>query len=93
MLDIFTNYPILDFLENNFVNDLKKIKNFVEDNNSKNLDFLAKKYYNNVGWWWVIALYNDIVDPFNVDLDIIKIPDFFEVENLYTDYKIKEKLK
>jgi hypothetical protein len=26
-------------------------------------------------------------------LDIIKIPDFFEVENLYTDYKIKEKLK
>ena len=92
MLDIFRTYPILDFLSNDFVNDLKKIKKYEEDT-SKNLDFLAKKFYNDVNYWWIIALYNDIVDPFNINLDIIKIPDFYEVENLYNDYKIKEKIK
>jgi hypothetical protein len=92
MIDLYHTYPILDLLENDFYKDLKKIKNFEENNTIKELDFLAKKYYNNVSYWWIIALYNDIVDPFNVDLDIIRIPDLYEVMQLYNDYKVKEKL-
>lgn len=41
------------------------------------LDSLALKYYNNPTLWWVIAYFNDIVDPFIVlreHYDIIKIP-------------------
>ena len=71
--------------------DIKNIKNFKEDK-EKNLDFLAKKYYNNVEYWWVIAIYNDIIDPFDFEKEIIRIPDINEVENIYMDYKIQEGL-
>jgi hypothetical protein len=91
MLDIFPNYPITDFLDNDFVKDIKNIKNFKEDK-EKNLDFLAKKYYNNVEYWWVIAIYNDIIDPFDFEKEIIRIPDINEVENIYMDYKIQKGL-
>lgn len=41
------------------------------------LDYLALKYYNNPTYWWVIAYFNDIQDPF-IDLygnmSMIKIP-------------------
>ena len=41
------------------------------------LDSLALKYYNNPTLWWLIAYFNDILDPFKPLLDsfeIIKIP-------------------
>jgi len=41
------------------------------------LDSLALKYYNNPTFWWIIAFFNNISDPF-INLkdyfDIIKIP-------------------
>ena len=42
-----------------------------------NLDALALKYYNNPTYWWIIAKYNDIWDPFinlKEHFDILKIP-------------------
>jgi len=90
MIEIFKNYPILDFLENNFVKDLKKIKDVKED--VGDLDFLAKKYYHKPELFWIIALYNDIDDPFNIEKEVfLKIPNYNEVENLYLDYIIKGK--
>ena len=92
MLDLYKNYPILDFLENDFIKDIKKIKKFIEVSD-KNLDYLAKKYYNNLDYWWIIAIYNDIIDPFNIEKDIIKVPDINYVENIYMDYIIKKGMK
>ena len=40
-------------------------------------DSLALKYYNNPTYWWVIAFFNNIPDPFirlSSRFDIIKIP-------------------
>lgn len=42
-----------------------------------NLDSLALKYYNNPTYWWIIAMFNNINDPFiklSEYFDIIKIP-------------------
>jgi len=42
-----------------------------------NLDALALTYYNNPTFWWVIAFFNNITDPFislKDHFDIIKIP-------------------
>lgn len=40
------------------------------------LDLLAYKYYGNALLWWVIALANDIYDPFDVPVgSILRIPD------------------
>ena len=41
------------------------------------LDSLALKYYNNPSYWWIIAFFNNIVDPFiklREHYEIIKIP-------------------
>lgn len=41
------------------------------------LESLSLKYYNNPTYWWIIAYFNDIIDPF-IDLwtkyNMIKIP-------------------
>lgn len=38
---------------------------------SDTLDYLALKYYNNPTYWWIIAYFNRITDPF------ISLPDHF----------------
>ena len=47
------------------------------------LDALALKYYNNPTFWWIIAFFNDIIDPFinlKEKFDIIKIPSISSIE-------------
>ena len=48
-----------------------------------NLDALALKYYNNPTYWWIIAFFNDITDPF-IELkdhfNIIRIPAISSIE-------------
>ena len=52
------------------------------------LDSLALKYYNNPTYWWVIAYFNDIQDPFaplseiykNSELKVIQIPSIASIE-------------
>lgn len=39
------------------------------------LDIIANKVYNNSNYWWVIAIANDIIDPFNVEINtVLRIP-------------------
>lgn len=40
------------------------IYHVVENSQEGRLDVLAQKYYNNPSLWWMIAIANDIVDPF-----------------------------
>ena len=47
------------------------------------LNSLALKYYNNPTFWWVIAYYNDIQDPFKPlsdKYDTLKIPNISNIE-------------
>jgi len=47
------------------------------------LDSLALAYYNNPTFWWIIAYFNDIQDPFIKLVDkftIIKIPSISSIE-------------
>ena len=90
---LYKKSDILNILENSFVDELKKIKSYEVELNSKNLDLISLEYYNDASLWWIIALYNDIVDPFNVTNKEIKVPNFFEVNSLYSDYIINESEK
>jgi len=74
-----------DFLSNDFVNKLKKL-NYISIEED-NLDTLALKHYTDLNMWWVIALYNDIINPFEVN--VVKIPDMISVKTLIKDYIIK----
>jgi len=49
---------------------------------SDNLDALALKYYNNPTYWWIIAFFNNITDPFinlREHFEIIKIPNISSI--------------
>lgn len=51
--------------------------------NRDTLNSLALKYYNNPTFWWVIAYFNDIQDPFKPLVDkytTLKIPNISSVE-------------
>jgi len=89
-MEFFNNYPILE-IPKDFLINLKNIKDYKETK-IKELDYIAKIYYGDVDYWWVITLYNDIINPFEVDLDIIKVPNFLEVQNIISDFKIQKEL-
>lgn len=47
------------------------------------LDTLALTYYNNPTYWWIIAYFNNIPDPFinlKEKFDILKIPSISSIE-------------
>lgn len=47
------------------------------------LDSLALKYYNDPTYWWIIAYFNNIIDPFTPlhgKFSIIRIPNISSIE-------------
>ena len=52
-----------------------------------NLDALAKKVYGTEKLWWVIALINDITDPYTEDLvgTLLKLPNILDINDFYVD--------
>lgn len=47
----------------------------VKKREENRLDLIANKYYRNHTFWWVIALANDIKNPFDIEVgDILRIP-------------------
>ena len=51
--------------------------------NNDTLNSLALKYYNNPTFWWVIAYFNDIQDPFKQLIkkyETLKIPNISSIE-------------
>jgi hypothetical protein len=90
------NQNIYDFLSNqSLIDDIKNIKKF-EYVNSKNidLDYISEKYLDDINLWWVLALYNDIIDPFTKDnKDIIKVPNSFILTNILGEHLIKKEYK
>lgn len=46
------------------------------------LDIIANKYYNTPRFWWVIALANNIIDPFDIPIDtVLRIPAIVSLYN------------
>jgi hypothetical protein len=86
----YTNTPYyFDTIENKEVfgigTNLKKSAEFITHKLKSNdtLDSLALKYYNNPTYWWVIAYYNDIQDPFKPlrnKFETLRIPSISSIE-------------
>jgi len=97
MKDIFDfKHNMFDFLSNEFfVSELKKIKVYDEEivNGEVKLDMYAKKYLSGVDDFWIIGLYNDIVDPHKYKNGTIKIPKLHSVQKLFRDIQIKREME
>lgn len=86
----YTNTPYyFDTIENKEVygigTNLKTQAEFVTHKVKSNdtLDSLALKYYNNPTFWWIIAYYNDIQDPFKpliAKFETLRIPSISSLE-------------
>ena len=60
----------------------KDIYHEVQKEEENRLDIIDKKYYGDPDLFWVIAMGNDMIDPFVVKVgDIIRIPYFFSLNN------------
>lgn len=88
------NYDILDSY---FIKELKKlpvagvhvISDLLEE---KKPDYIAHRIYNNVHFWWIILMYNDIIDleelKLGKQLNYINLSD---LESLYFELKSKDR--
>jgi hypothetical protein len=76
---------IRDFISSSFIKEVLNIKEFipVEVNESYELDKFAFEYYQDYNKWWIIGLYNNIINPFEEfqETRTIKIPLLMEIDN------------
>lgn len=54
--------------------------------NGELLDSISYKVYETELLWWVLAIYNDIIDPITIGSVELKVPNFSEVESAMIDY-------
>jgi hypothetical protein len=68
----------LDIHNNKMIMDLKMIPEYITITYNKSyLDKLSFDHYSTHNLWWVIAIYNSIINPFDLDeLVNIRIPDY-----------------
>jgi hypothetical protein len=78
------NNEMRDFISSNFIKEVLAIKEFtpVEVNESYELDKFAFEYYQDYNKWWIIGLYNNIINPFEEfkETRTIKIPQLMEID-------------
>jgi hypothetical protein len=54
----------------------------VEKSEENRLDIISYKYYNTPEYYWIIAMANNIVDPFVIKAgDVLRIPNFYSLMN------------
>ena len=72
---IIYNYVVSEQNDNN----LAEVVTEIEENR---LDIVATKFYNTPRYWWVIALANYIIDPFDIPIGTrLRIPPLISLYN------------
>jgi len=74
----------LEYISKN--NDYDVLKKFVDNEfyklsstsytlkNDDRIDNLSYQFYNDTDYWWVLMMFNKLIDPFLLDVETIKIP-------------------
>jgi len=83
---------VIDFLaiNNPFIDGLNKLSyKTIEIDSSLlgRLDIISYRNYNTVDLWWIIAIFNNIVDIRGFKNTVIKLPDISELDNLIAKTK------
>lgn len=71
------NYIVFNLFQTvSYDNDTSNIRyHIVTDSEANRLDKIAQKYYNDSTYWWLIAIANNIINPFILTAGTtIKIP-------------------
>lgn len=85
-LDYNKELGIHDTQSGDFVDKLRDLPvDKIININNELLDEISNKVYNTEQLWWVIGIYNSILDPMNITPQTINIPSLSEIENLFLD--------
>ena len=86
-----------DPLTSSFITDLKSLRTvgtFEVQSESSRPDLISYKIYNDLQYWWILLVYNDIISNEDIAIGtIIKYPSVRDLESLYFSLKSKEKSK
>lgn len=82
--------PVMDYLSTNYLNVkfmLRARDTYqVTDSDACNLPGIAFKVYGDKNYWWIIGLYNGIVDPIT-DLEpglVLQLPSLADINALFS---------
>lgn len=81
--DGYSDYLISDFLE-----ELKKlpVEKYVNVSDEY-LDAVSFEEYGTEELWWVIARYNDIINPMSPGTIVVSLPPLYEINELMLKYR------
>ena len=81
---------LLDIIDSYFIQELIKLKPvgaYIVKNQENRPDIVAYKIYGNVNYWWIILLFNNLIDHKLYIGQVINYPSIESIENLY--FKLK----
>lgn len=73
-----------------FMSELKNLtpsKSLTE--NDSQLDMYSYKFYGNERYWWLLMLYNDIIDPDSTGLIEVRGPSKTDLDSLLSKYYVR----
>jgi hypothetical protein len=77
-----------DYLITGFFEELKELPIWKYRNvTNEFLDAIAHKEYETERLWWVLAKYNDIIDPTNPGTIVLKLPHLYDIDSLMLKYR------
>lgn len=84
----YFNYPFIhDFTASVFIRELREIPySSIYRNSNQALDQISYDIYGTEKLWWVLGLYNNIIDPIITEVDLMYIPDAKSLELLIQRY-------
>ena len=88
-LELDKETGLYDFLSNpTFISQLKKLdyKSTVTVTN-RELDELALDVYETEDLWWVLAIYNDVINPYDFSNNLLYAPSKVDLEKLFLEYQ------
>lgn len=87
----FTNDGF-DILSSYFVNKIKDLEVggfYITSGDVNRLDLVSYKLYKDTQYWWILLIFNDLIDPFNDVKDgmLLRYPKLSALEELYISLK------
>lgn len=90
MYSLSLYFPDGDFLSNKEL--LESLKELPPDKQlsgydyQNRLDLLSYDSYGNVELWWVLGIYNDIINPIDFDIQVLYVPLLSDVESVLNKF-------
>jgi hypothetical protein len=84
--------PFLGFLDLSYINMVRKLRydrvHTVNQSEEGNLQLISFTYYNTIELWWILAMYNGVVNPITEVITglRLKVPTLTSIEDYFREH-------